>query len=121
MSPTGPTKPEHPCGVDAATAYCYPYESQRIGFICARDGITAAVDFCWRTGHIYRAAVLASSKRGHHRPHFASLPEYRAKFIGSYLDFKRFYLRHGAGAPISESAALVNQAPSSAPSSARPE
>ncbi|MCC6194462.1 MAG: hypothetical protein IT518_08350 [Burkholderiales bacterium] len=62
-----------------------------------RDGLAAAVDFCRRTGRIYRAAVLASGKRGHSHPHFASLPQYRAKFIGSYLDFKRFCLSHAGG------------------------
>lgn len=91
---TTPANPDAPQGVDAATARCYPHEFQRIALICARDGLAAAVDFCARTSRIYRDAVLASGRRGHHHAHFASLPEYRRKFIGSYLDFKRFYLRH---------------------------
>lgn len=98
MNPTAPGNAGPLRAADTPTAQCYPCEHQRIGLLCARDGIAAAVDFCWRAGHIYRAAVLASGKRGHRHPHFASLPEYRAKFIGSYLDFKRFYLSHGASA-----------------------
>lgn len=93
-----PSKADRIPDADMPTAQCYPCEHERIGLMCARDGMGAAVDFCWRAGHIYRAAVLASSKRGHRHPHFASLPEYRAKFIGSYLDFKRFYLSHDASA-----------------------
>jgi len=120
MSAPRPATAEQPCGAAAVTARCYPHEYQRIGLICARDGITAAVDFCWRTSRIYRAAVLASSKRGHQHPHFASLPEYRAKFIGSYLDFKRFYLRHAARAADQRVGRVDDQASPSAPSAARP-
>lgn len=94
MNATRSTGDEQPQDADAVTAERYPCEFGRISLVIARDGMTAAVDFCRRTGHIYRAAVLASGRRGHHHPHFASLPEYRARFIGSYLDFKRFYLSH---------------------------
>jgi hypothetical protein len=77
----------------------YPHEWQRISFLCARDGIAAARDYCARTSRIYRNAVLTSRKRGHVHPHFASLPEYRAEFIRSYLDFKRFALTHNGSSP----------------------
>lgn len=70
----------------------YPAEWHRIGFLCTRDGPAAASEFCLRTSRIYRSAVLASAARGHRHPHFASNPEYRARFIASYLDFKRFHL-----------------------------
>lgn len=92
MNATGSTRDGPPHAADAVTAQRYPCEFGRISFVIARDGMAAAVDFCRRTGHIYRAAVLANGRRGHHHPHFASLPEYRARFIGSYLDFRRFYL-----------------------------
>ncbi|HEX8740980.1 MAG TPA: hypothetical protein VF925_12665 [Casimicrobiaceae bacterium] len=94
MNATRSTGDEQPQDADAVTAQRYPCESGRISFVVARDGMAAAVDFCRRTGHIYRAAALANGRRGHRHPHFASLPEYRARFIGSYLDFKRFYLGH---------------------------
>lgn len=80
--------------VDAVTERQYPHEWRRISFLCARDGIAGARDYCARTSRAYRTAVLTSRKRGHVRPHFASLPEYRAMFIRSYLDFKRFALTH---------------------------
>lgn len=70
----------------------FPHEWQVIRFLCARDGVTGALDYCERTSRIYRTAVLTSRKRGHARPHFASLPEYRARFIRAYVDFKRFGL-----------------------------
>ncbi len=72
----------------------YPHESRVISFLCERDGTTGALDYCARTSRTYRTAVLTSRKRGHARPHFASLPEYRTLFIQSYLDFKRFVLNH---------------------------
>lgn len=81
---------------EAVTAQRYPYEAARIAFLCARDGVAAAADYCLRTSRIYRAAVLASARRGHRHAHFASLPDYRAKFIGSYCDFKRFHLAQRA-------------------------
>jgi hypothetical protein len=81
--------------VDAVAERQYPHEWRRISFLCARDGIAGAGDYCARTSRIYRSAVLTSRKRGHAHPHFASLPEYRAAFIRSYLDFKRFALTHG--------------------------
>lgn len=76
------------------TAGHYPVEWNRIAFLCERDGPGGAADYCRRTSRIYRAAVLANGKRGSRHTHFASLPEYRARFIGSYLDFKRFQLAH---------------------------
>lgn len=65
-------------------------EQQRLQFITERDGIDGAVDFARRTLKIYRTAVLRSRKRGHDKPHHASIPEYRRKFIESYCAFKKF-------------------------------
>lgn len=70
----------------------YPCEWRCIEFLRGRDGVAATCEYCRRTSRTYRSAVLSSHKRGHLRPHFASLPEYRRKFIASYLDFKRFAL-----------------------------
>lgn len=75
----------------------FPCEWQRIAFVCRRDGLAASLDFCAQTARLYRSAVLATARRGHERPHFAGLPQYRAKFIGSYLDFKRFLHQHRPG------------------------
>lgn len=88
------TEPRTAPAVDAVSERLYPEEWRRIGFLCVRDGTLAARDYCARTSRIYRASVLTSRKRGHLHPHFASLPEYRAAFIRSYLDFKRFALMH---------------------------
>lgn len=71
-------------------------EQQRIQFMINRDGIDAAVDFARRTMVSYRKAVLRSYKRGYGPKsqkgniHFASIPEYRRKFIESYCAFKKF-------------------------------
>jgi hypothetical protein len=70
--------------------------------VCNRDGLAGALDFCARTARIYRSAVLASARRGHERPHFAALPEYRIRFVGSYLDFKRF-VRSQSDPPLANS------------------
>ena len=77
---------------DVANEGSYPCEWRCIGFLCARDGVSGARDYCERTSRTYRSAVLTSRKRGYAHPHFASLPEYRRQFIASYLDFKRFAL-----------------------------
>lgn len=65
-------------------------EIDRLRFISIRDGRQAAINFAERTLSIYRAAVLHSNKRGHPRPHHASLPEYRRGFIESYCAIKKF-------------------------------
>lgn len=70
-------------------------EQERINFIIQRDGIEGAVDFCKRTMKIYRTAVLRSRKRGHDKPHHASIPEFRRKFIKSYCAFKKFIAQNG--------------------------
>ncbi|MEO6929332.1 MAG: hypothetical protein ABI190_09215 [Casimicrobiaceae bacterium] len=75
----------------------YPREWRCIAFLYARDGMAGTCEYCRRTAGIYRSAVLDSQKRGHLRPHFASLPEYRHRFIESYLDFKRFALAADRG------------------------
>lgn len=96
MTPADTKRPHDTSDIASVTPQRYPYEAARIAFLCARDGIAAAADYCDRTRRIYRAAVLANGKRGHRHAHFASLPDYRAKFIGSYCDFKRFHLAHRA-------------------------
>ncbi|MEP7062000.1 MAG: hypothetical protein ABI881_06360 [Betaproteobacteria bacterium] len=78
----------------------FPCEWRCINFLCERDGVEGARDYCRRTSSTYRNAVLMSRKRGHAHPHFASLPEYRRAFIASYLDFKRFAMGRG-GMPLS--------------------
>lgn len=65
-------------------------EGQRLAFIEASDGLSAAVEFAQRTLRIYRRAVLTSRKRGHVKPHHASIPQYRREFIESYCAFKRY-------------------------------
>jgi hypothetical protein len=80
----------------------YPCEWRCIAFLCARDGIAGASEYCERTSRIYRRSVLTSRKRGHARVHFASLPEYRGRFIASYLDFKRFALSHKQLSPADQ-------------------
>ena len=67
----------------------YP-ETARLSHIEHTQGIVAAKEFASRTIKIYRTCVLQSRKRGHLKPHFASFPEYRSKFIKSYLAFKRY-------------------------------
>ncbi|WP_231480578.1 hypothetical protein [Thiomonas sp. FB-Cd] len=58
-------------------------EAGRIAFLMARDGELAARQWVARTLAIYRRAVLVPA-------HFASTPEYRRKFILSYLSFRRW-------------------------------
>lgn len=65
-------------------------EKQRLQFVKERNGKEAAIAFAKQTMTIYRAAVLASRKRGYEKPHHASLPEYRKRFIKSYCSFKRY-------------------------------
>jgi hypothetical protein len=70
---------------------CYSYsEVKRLAHIEEHIGKTEALDFAKRTLRIYRSAVLHSKKRGVVKPHFASLPLYREKFIRSYLELKRY-------------------------------
>ncbi len=66
-------------------------EQQRFEFLVARDGMEKALEFAERTMRSYRRAVLHSRKCGHTKPHHASLPEYRRKYILSYLYNKRKY------------------------------
>lgn len=65
-------------------------EESRLAFLEQRDGTEGALDFALRTRSIYRKAVLMSRKRGHTKPHHASLPEYRRGFIESYVTLKRY-------------------------------
>lgn len=58
-------------------------EAQRVLLLTARDGELATRQWVVRTLAIYRRAVLD------HR-HFASTPEYRRRFILSYLSFRRW-------------------------------
>ena len=62
-------------------------EAGRIAFLMARDGELAARQWVARTLVIYRRAVLVPA-------HFASTPEYRRKFILSYLSFRRWLSGH---------------------------
>ncbi|BFG80083.1 hypothetical protein PTKU46_81170 [Paraburkholderia terrae] len=58
-------------------------EHQRIEFLVARDGMSAATTWIRRTMHIYRRAVLTKG-------HYASGPPYRREFIEAYCTFKRW-------------------------------
>lgn len=70
-------------------------EINRLKFVEERDGKLGAMEFAKRTLAIYRKAVLTSRKRGHTKPHHASLPEFREGFIRSYLTLKRYVLAGG--------------------------
>lgn len=72
----------------------YSSEHHRLQFLEQRDGKSGALDFAKRAMDMYRTAVLCSRKRGHAKPHHASFPEYRRKFIQSYCDFKRYLNEH---------------------------
>ena len=78
-----------------ANAQQYPCEWERITLVCERDGLQRGLDFCAQTARIYRAALLTTVRRGHKHSHYATLPGYRAGFIASYLDFRRFLHAHG--------------------------
>jgi hypothetical protein len=80
-------------GGDAPTAERYPEEWRRLGSLYAREGAAATVDFCRRTMPIYRGALLSGRRGGGHGS-FATLPEYRSRFIRSYCEFKRFARAH---------------------------
>jgi hypothetical protein len=63
-------------------------ECERLSFIKGRDG--TAIPFARQVVSQYRKAVLTSRKRGYTNPSHASLPEFRRKFIESYLIAKRY-------------------------------
>ena len=58
-------------------------EAGRIGLLLARDGDAATREWVQRTLAIYRRAVLDPG-------HFASTGDYRARFLASCLDFRRW-------------------------------
>ncbi len=58
-------------------------DAARVAFLMTRDGELATRQWVVRTLAIYRRAVL-------NHGHFASTPEYRRKFILSYLSFRRW-------------------------------
>ena len=58
-------------------------EAGRIGFLLARDGRIAAIEWVKRTVAIYEQAVADSR-------HFASTPGYRDGFLASCTDFHRW-------------------------------
>ncbi len=61
-------------------------ERSRIERIIERDGREQARVWARRTEALYRSAVLD-------REHFAHTPEYRRRFIESYLELKRYALK----------------------------
>ena len=69
--------------------YAGSVEASRIGFLLQRDGAAATLEWVRRTLTIYRRAVLE-------RRHFASDPQYRARFVASCLDFRRWLAANGA-------------------------
>ena len=68
-------------------------EQQRIAFIEDRDGSQAAMNFVKTTYDTYRRSLTQSRKRGHQKPHHASLPEYRPGFIRSCVEFRAYMYR----------------------------
>jgi len=64
-------------------------EASRISFLLHRDGAAATLEWVRRTLAIYRRAVLE-------RRHFASDPQYRARFVASCLGFRRWLAANGA-------------------------
>ena len=64
-------------------------EASRIGFPLQRGGAAATLEWVRRTLTIYRRAVLK-------RRQFASDPQYRARFVASCLDFRRWLAANGA-------------------------
>jgi hypothetical protein len=89
--------PADPAGMP--TADRYPQEWRRLGSLWMREGVAATNDFCRRTVQIYRRAVLDAHRHGHAHASFASLPEYRSRFIRSYCEFKRFQRYHAGAGP----------------------
>ena len=65
----------------------YEPEQSRIAFYENRDGKEAAIAFARNTLRTYRRAVLDKHQP---KPHHASLPGYRPRFIASYLALKRY-------------------------------
>jgi hypothetical protein len=67
-------------------------ERARIERLIQRDGEAQARVWAHRTEALYRSAVLDHN-------HFAHTPEYRRRFIQSYLQLKRFALRGALNGP----------------------
>lgn len=65
-------------------------EQERLSFIEQRDGKDAAIQFAIQTYRIYRLALNQSRRRGHNKPHHASIPEYRRGFVMSCLSFREY-------------------------------
>lgn len=75
----------------------YPAEEQRIRYVSLPEngGELIGRRWCLNTARIYRKALLAHRLRPGSDRHYASYPEWREKFIRSYLDLKRY----GLGGP----------------------
>jgi hypothetical protein len=69
-----------------------PFNSEqvRIPFVEGRDGKEACMEFVKTTYSTYRRSLMQSRKRGHEKPHHATLPEYRWRFILSCVEFRRY-------------------------------
>lgn len=68
----------------------YGIEHDRLTFIIERDGIDGAIKFAKQTYNVYRTSLKQSRKRGHKKPHHATIPEYRLGFVLSCLAFRKF-------------------------------
>ena len=64
-------------------------EQRRFEFLVERDGMASAIESSEQTYKIYRAALMQSRKRGHTKPHHATLPEYRRSYIESCAYIRR--------------------------------
>ncbi len=73
---------------DARSSRCAgDCEASRIAFLLQRDGPAATRIWVRRTLVVYRQAVLNPR-------HFAHSPDYRAKFVTSYVGFRRWLTAH---------------------------
>ena len=72
-------------------------EEARLAFMEMKHGKNEALAFAERAMRQYRKAVIRSRKRGYKNPHYASLPEYRRRFIESYCAFKQYLSKNRPG------------------------
>jgi hypothetical protein len=74
-------------------------ELDRLAFIAKRDGEAAAVDFATRTLAKYRECLLLKRRvldaRGEfdRKPHHATFPDFRRRFVDSCVTFRGFIRR----------------------------
>lgn len=65
-------------------------EQDRLAYIETHSGKEELDRFVRATYPVYRCSLMQSRKRGHQKPHHASLPEYRRSFIESCVEFRKY-------------------------------